>query len=112
MSMLLSLGLLGAVVAATVVVALIVSCTSRGRGQVVAAPARVTGVREIAGGRGVVRLVDFELVDGRRLALVATAGLAGQVVVGQRGVVHWAGGRATGWVPELGGRIQDTHRSD
>ena len=71
-------------VAATVVVALIVSRTSRGRGQVVAAPARVTGVREIAGGRGVVRLVDFELVDGRRLALVATAGLAGQVVVGQR----------------------------
>ena len=35
MSMLLSLGLLGAVVAATVVVALIVSRTSRGRGQVV-----------------------------------------------------------------------------
>ena len=106
--------LLALAVVVAIPVAIILAMRNRNPGMphsVIAASAKVTDIRALGTGQSSQQLVTFELVDGRRLELLATLGLANQVRLGQHGTVHWAGDRVTGWVPELGGP-QDSHRSE
>ena len=114
MSWFMLLVMLFAVAVVVALVGVVLAVRNRNPGMphsVIAASAKVTDIRALGTGQSSQQLVTFELVDGRRLELLATLGLANQVRLGQHGTVHWAGDRVTGWVPELGGP-QDSHRSE
>lgn len=64
------------------------------------------------GGRPATRVV-FQLTQGGMLDLLVTSSQAEKITRGEYGVVHWAGDRCTGWVPELGSaEPDDSHRAD
>lgn len=79
---------------------------------VTASRAQVLGTRELTTGGATQHWISFRFPDGHQRELLATPSQADVIFRGQEGVVHFAGDRLTGWVPELGGEIRDTHRAD
>lgn len=107
--------LLAAVVLAVGGVVAVMLVIKRSRGQanaVLAAPAEVLGVREVTAGGRPQHWVGVRFLDGSQRELLATASQARVIYRGQSGIVHYAGDRLTGWVPELKGGPQDSHHSD
>ena len=94
------------------VVALLMKMNPGAPAEIVAARAQVLGVRELTTGGRAQHWVAFRFDDGHQRELLATPGQADVIFRGQQGVVHFAGDRLTGWVPELGGGIQDLHSSE
>ena len=56
--------------------------------------------------------IAFRFSDGHQRELLATPSQADVIFRGQQGVVHFAGDRLTGWIPELDGGVQDLHSSE
>lgn len=107
-----ALALLGGVILAVVVVVGRATTRAAVPGEVTAARAQVLGVREITQEGRTQHWVAFRFLDGHQRELLATPSQADVIFRGQSGTVHFAGDRLTGWVPELGGGVHDTHRSD
>ncbi len=80
--------------------------------EIESAHAQVLGVREIAASGATQHWIAFRFSDGHQRELLATPSQADVIFRGQQGVVHFAGDRLTGWVPELGGGVQDLHSSE
>ncbi|MDI9628001.1 MAG: hypothetical protein QM286_05590 [Acidobacteriota bacterium] len=80
--------------------------------EIESAHAQVLGVREIAVSGATQHWVAFRFSDGHQRELLATPSQADVIFRGQQGVVHFAGDRLTGWVPKLGGGVQDLHSSE
>lgn len=91
---------------------LVAGSRNKGPGQITAMPGQVVGAREITAGGGVQHWITFRLSDGRELELQATPSQAYVVYNGQSGMVHYAGDKLTGWVPELAGGPKDSHSSE
>lgn len=85
---------------------------AKGPGQVTSMPANVLGQRQVTVGGGVQHWVSFRLSNGHQVELQATPSQAYVTYPGQSGMVHFAGDRLTGWVPELAGGPKDTHSSE
>lgn len=99
-------------VLAVIVLVLRAAGNARNPVAVSAARAQVLGVREVTSGTGVQHWVAFRFADAHQRELMATPSQAAVIFRGQAGVVHFAGDRLTGWVPELGPGPQDSHRSE